>query len=130
MPGGEAITRRRAAALAIEDAGDDAVGVMDGQPADDVDGFVIGSPRRRIGARQSDFQFGDIITLPAYSQKCVIFCPFYYDRYFFNQCPEQFFTVPVGRGGRRPGAPYIAAQCEKALPLGLGQGAWRLLLTP
>jgi len=54
MPGGKAIARGRSAALPVQDAGDDAIGMMDGETTDDVDGFVIGSPRRGIGARQGD----------------------------------------------------------------------------
>ena len=52
MPGGEAIARRCAAALAVEDTGDDAIGMIDGETADDVDGCVIGSPCWWIGAGQ------------------------------------------------------------------------------
>jgi len=54
MPGGKAIARGRSAALPVQDAGDDAIGMMDGETTDDVDGFVIGSPRRGIGARQGN----------------------------------------------------------------------------
>ena len=46
MPGSEAVSRDRATLLAIENAGDDAIGMMDGKTADEVDGFFIGSPRR------------------------------------------------------------------------------------
>ena len=55
MPGSEAVSRDRATLLAIENAGDDAIGMMDGQTADEVDGFFIGSPRRWVGAWQGDF---------------------------------------------------------------------------
>ena len=55
MPGSEAISRHRATLLAIENSSDDAIGMMDGQAADEVDGFFIGSPRRWVGAWQGDF---------------------------------------------------------------------------
>ena len=58
VPGGEAVSRHRATLLAIENSSDDAIGMMDGQAADEVDGFFIGSPRRWVGAWQGDFQTG------------------------------------------------------------------------
>ena len=55
MPRGEAVSRHRTTPLAVENSGDDAIGMMDRQAADDIDGFFIGSPRWRIGAWQGDF---------------------------------------------------------------------------
>ena len=45
MPCGEAVSRHRATLLAVENSGDDAVGMTDGQTADEVDRFFVGSPR-------------------------------------------------------------------------------------
>ena len=54
VPRGEATSRHRATPLAVENSGDDAIGMMDGQAADDVDGFFIGSSRWWIGTWQGD----------------------------------------------------------------------------
>jgi hypothetical protein len=43
----EAMAAGRGAALAIEDAGDDVVGIVDGESTQQVDGIVIGADLRR-----------------------------------------------------------------------------------
>jgi hypothetical protein len=55
MPCGEAVSRHRTTPLAVENSGDDPIGMMDGQTADEVDGCFIGSPRRWVGTWQGDF---------------------------------------------------------------------------
>jgi hypothetical protein len=54
MPGSDAVSQHRATLLAIENSGDDPIGMMDGQAADEVDGFFIGSPRWWVGAWQGE----------------------------------------------------------------------------
>jgi hypothetical protein len=75
MPCGEAVSRHGATSLAIEDASDDAIGMMDGQATDDLDGFFIRSSRRWIGTWQSDLQAGDVPAAPANGQASPVFGP-------------------------------------------------------
>jgi hypothetical protein len=51
-------------ALTVENAGDDRVGIMGGQPTNQSDGVFVGPHHWRIGARQTDFELGDRAAAP------------------------------------------------------------------
>jgi hypothetical protein len=55
------------AALPVEDPGDLGVGVVDGEPADQADGVLIGSDSRWLAFKR-DGQLGDRAAFPAHHQ--------------------------------------------------------------
>ena len=130
MSRSEAVSRHGATPLAVEDAGDDAIGMMDGQAADNLDGFFIGSSRRRIGAWQGDLQVGDVPALPANGQASPVFGPFDDNGHILQQGAEQLLAIAIRGGRRRPHAPQVAAECKQALALAVIQMARLLSLTP
>jgi hypothetical protein len=52
--GSKTISRRRLAILAIQDAGDDIVGVKSGEATEQGDGIFFGANATRLGARQGE----------------------------------------------------------------------------
>jgi hypothetical protein len=64
----EAMAAGRGAALAVEDAGDDVVGIVDGEATQQVDGVVIGADLRRGMTWQVDGGAGDRAAVPADGQ--------------------------------------------------------------
>ncbi len=63
--GGEALAGGAAPALAVQDAGDGGVGVVDGEPSQQGDGVFVGAVGGLVGAAQFDDQFGDGAAPPA-----------------------------------------------------------------
>ena len=58
MPGGEAPAAGALSALAVEGAGDDGIGVMNGRAAHQCDAVLVGANGRGIGVRQADIDLG------------------------------------------------------------------------
>src|SRR5919109_957464 len=125
--GGESLSGGRAAALAVEDSGDRGVVVVDGEPTHQRDGVVVGADRGLV-SWQRDGQFGDRAALPAQRQRGAAFFAHDIDDHLLDQATDQLLAVAVGGGRRGPHAPEVGAERQQPLALGLGEGAWALLL--
>ncbi|MBF0327479.1 MAG: hypothetical protein HQL42_20860, partial [Alphaproteobacteria bacterium] len=121
VAGGEAVAGGGAPALAVEDAGDDAVGMVGGQAADEIDRILVGLARCRPGARQRDRQGHDLTATPADGQDRPVFGPFHGDGHVLQQGAQQFLAVAVGRGRRRPDGGQVAAEGQERGAFGIAQ---------
>ena len=117
----------RGAALAIEDAGDHGVGIMDGQPADERDRVLIGAYRGRPRARQREIDLVERAALPAQREVGCSLVALDLDDDLLEQCPQQL--LPVTRRGRCrvPDGGKIGSECEQTVALVLGEHAWTFL---
>jgi hypothetical protein len=64
----EAVAACTASALAIEDAGDEGVGVVRGEPANEREAVFISAYAWWVGMRQTDLELGDSAAAPAYGE--------------------------------------------------------------
>ena len=116
----------RGAPLAIEDAGNHGVWIMDGQPADECDRVLIGAYRGRPRARQREIDLVERAALPAQREVgCSVVALDLYDD-LLEQCSQQLF--PVTRRGRCrvPDGGKIGPEREQTVALLLGEHAWTL----
>ena len=88
------------AALTVEDAGDDRVGIVGDQPTNQSDGVFIGAHRWRIGARQTDFEVGDRAAAPAQGEIGSELGPIDGDNDFLEQAAQQCLAIAIGRRWR------------------------------
>jgi hypothetical protein len=111
-----------AAALTVEDAGNGGVGVVGGQPADQLDGVFVGADRRWVGAGQLDDQLAGLAAAPAQQQLGAGGVAVDDDDDLLQQGAQQLFAVPVGSGRCLPHQGDVAAQGSDGGPVGGGQG--------
>ena len=102
----------RLAPLAIEDAGDDGIGVMRGQATQQVDGVLGGADRRRVRARQGNIKLAQESAAPAQHQVGIGLLALNTQGDLLEQRTQQFLAVPIARRGRRPDAFEILAERE------------------
>src|SRR6266545_679876 len=126
--GGEAQAAGAAAALAVEDPGDDGIGVVGRQPADQRDGVLVGADRRGVGAGQLDDQLAGVAAAPAQQQPGAGGVAVDGDDDLLEQGAQQLLAVPVGGGRRLPHQAHVAAQGGDGGPLGGGQRLGAALL--
>src|SRR5258708_1726407 len=122
----EAMAVYRGAPLALEDAGNHGVWIMDGQPADECDRVLIGAYRGRPRARQREIDLVERAALPAQREVgCSLVALDLYDD-LLEQCSQQLF--PVTRRGRCrvPDGGKIGPEREQTVALLLGEHAWTL----
>src|ERR1700687_3660953 len=122
----EAMAVYRGAPLAIEDAGNHGVWIMDGQSADECDRVLIGAYRGRSRARQREIDLVERAALPAQREVgCSLVALGLYDD-LLEQCSQQLF--PVTRRGRCrvPDGGKIGPEREQTVALLLGEHAWTL----
>src|SRR5918996_1277464 len=96
--GGEPLAGGAAPTLAVQDAGDGGVGVVDGEPAQQLDGVLVGAGGGLVGAAQLDEQLGPLVLLV------------YVDADVLEQRAQQLLAVPVAGGGRGPHPPDVRAE--------------------
>ncbi|HKY39828.1 MAG TPA: reverse transcriptase domain-containing protein [Polyangiaceae bacterium] len=128
--GGEAHTLGGDLALAIEDAGDDGIGIVTSEAAHQFDGILVGTNRRRLGARQVHIELGDEATAPTQEQVCIFYLAVDVNDDFFNQCTEKLFTVTIGGRWRSPYELDIFAEGEDLCTLLGIQDASFICLAP
>jgi hypothetical protein len=111
----DAIGRKRhssggGASLTIEDTGDDRIGIVSGQAAQELDGIFIGADCCRTRTRQRHVKFAQLTAAPA--QRKVHGNALAIDRHddFLKQRAQQPLAVPIGRGGRGPDCVEIFAK--------------------
>src|SRR6266481_6420142 len=122
----EAMAVYRGAPLAIEDAGNHGVWIMQGQPADECDRVLIGAYRGRPRAWQREIDLVERAALPAQREVgCSLVALDLYDD-LLEQCSQQLF--PVTRRGRCrvPDGGKIGPEREQTVALLLGEHAWTL----
>ena len=83
--GREAFSSRRLASLTIENAGDDIVGVMNGQATKQGDGVFVGAEASRLKTRQGEIHFCECAALPAQSQMSTLFGTIDGNNHFFQK---------------------------------------------
>ena len=86
---GEAQTCSGFSPLPIEDAGNDGIGIVDSEPADEVDRVLVGAHRRWPGARQADLELGEHAAFPAKGEIGPILVTIDGDDDFLEQTAEQ-----------------------------------------
>ena len=124
---GESLAGGGAAALAVEDPGDRAVVVVDGEPPEEFDRVLVGADRGLV-AQQRDRELGERAAVPADRHGRLVVIAVDVEDDFLDQAAQQLFAVAVGGGGRGPHAAEVGAERKELLALGVGQGAWPLLL--
>jgi hypothetical protein len=137
----EAVAARGASALAIEDAGDDGVGVMRGEALDEREAVFVGANPWRVGVRQADLEWGDGAAAPAQGEVRAGFGPLDGNHDVLEQRAQQFLLVARRGGGGVPDAREVVTERAKtfrvggthrtrALGLAAGQVALRLVEFP
>jgi hypothetical protein len=119
---GEARSAGGVFALTIEDAGDDGVGVVRGETANEGQAVLVGSNARRTGA-QADMKFGDGAPAPAEREVRAALVALDGEHDFFQQGTEQLLLVTIGRGGSGPDALEIIAEGAEAFGVDPADGA-------
>src|SRR5215216_6509258 len=99
---GEALAVSGLATLTIENAGDDVVGVVSGQPSQQFDRVFVGANAGRLIARQGKVDGCERTATPAHGELAALFSTVHDNDYFFEQGAQEFFSIPIGGGGRRP----------------------------
>ena len=117
----EAMAICRGSPLAIEDAGDHGVGIMDRQSADERDRVLVGAYRGRPRARQRQIDLIDRTAFPAQREARRGLVALDLDDDLFEQCPQQL--LPVTRRGRCgvPNGSQIGSEREQTVALVLGE---------
>ena len=110
--------------LPVEDPGDDRVGVVHGEPPDQVDGVLIGADLR--AARRRSGTVSSLIA-PPFHRSTRSACGAGSSRrsgdvHFVQQGAQQLLAVLVGGGGRVPYLAEVVAEGQDRGPLGRGQG--------
>ncbi|MER9560287.1 hypothetical protein NKI92_34225 [Mesorhizobium sp. M0323] len=128
--GVEAVVVRRSTALAVENAGDDGIGVMRCQPPQQRQRILVGTHRRRPRARQSDGEAAQRAALPAQDEMrcCLVAVDMEGD--LLDECAQQLLAVARRRGGCVPDACQIGPEGDEVLPLLGRQPARTLRLAP
>ena len=116
--------------MPVEDPGDDRVGVVHGQPADQVNGVVVGADFR-LRAAQRHGQLGDRAAFPPQDQAGVQVGVVAAggDVHLLQQGAQQLLAVLVGGGRCRPDLIEILTEGENRLFLLWGKGFWACGLT-
>src|SRR5919106_480263 len=123
----EALPAGGAFALAIEDAGDDGIGVMRGETANEGEAVFVGSNARGTGA-QADMKFGDGAPAPTQGQVRAALVAFDGEHDLLQQGTQELLLVAIGRGGGGPDASKIVAEGAEAFGVDLAEGAPPLML--
>src|SRR5918994_4033571 len=118
------------AALTVEDPGDDRIGIVGGQPADQSDGVFVGPHRWGIGARQADHELADRAAAPAQGEIGSELGPIDGDDDLFEQAAQQSLAVAIGCGWRRPHTAKIGTERAQRAAIDRGYDASSLLLAP
>jgi len=108
--------------LTVEDAGDLGVGVVQGQPPDEVDGVFVGAQPGLCPGGERYPQVGEGAALPAEYEVGVAGGSVQGDGDLGEQGAQEFLAVAVGGGRRGPDHVQVAAQCEDPGLLFRGQG--------
>src|ERR671918_30884 len=108
--GGEPLAGGAAPTLAVQDAGDGGVGVVDGGPGQQLDGVLVGGVGGRGGAAQLDEGLGGGAAPPAHEQLGPLVLLVYVDADVLEQRAQQLLAVPVAGGGRGPHPPDVRAE--------------------
>jgi hypothetical protein len=124
----EALPAGRAFALAIEDAGDDGVGVVRGETENEREAVLVGLDTGRIRAGQADLKFGDGAPAPAQREASAAIVAIDRDHHIVQERTQQFFLVAVRGGGGRPDASKIIAERAEALGIGRAEDLPPLVL--
>ena len=124
---GEPLTGGGASALAVEDPGDRAVVVVDGEP---LSSSIVSSSVRIVGWWRGSGTASSVSAPPCQRIVTVAWSLIAVDVEddFLDQTAQQLLAVAVGGGRRGPHAPEIGAEREQTLALGRGQRARPLLL--
>src|SRR4029450_7019722 len=101
----EAVAACTASALAIEDAGDEGVGVVRGEPANEREAVFVSAHAWWVGRGQPVLEFGDSPAAPAYGEVSPGLGALDGNHDFLQQGAQQFFLVARGR---RWGVPHPA----------------------
>jgi len=102
--GGEAQAGGGAAFLAIEDAGNDRVGIMRGQAAHEIDRLLVGAEGGRLDVPERDIEVTQQPAAPAHREMRLLGLTVDSDNDFFEERAQEFFAIAIGRRWRGPHA--------------------------
>src|SRR5580658_9999277 len=116
--------------LAIEDAGDDRVGIMRRQAAQEADRVVVGAHGGLAFAGQRHFYLAEKAATPTKRQMGAELGAVDRDDDLFEQRVQQFLAIPIGGGGQGPDDVEILPECRDGLSLFRRQRPGPCVLTP
>ena len=111
------------AALAVEDAGDDGVGIVSSEAAHQLDRLLVGAIRSRLGAWQCELELADETAEPAQRQVRLLLVPIHVDDDLLDQGAQQLLAVAVGGGRRRPDTLEVGSQGQDGCALLSAEGS-------
>jgi hypothetical protein len=126
--GGEAHTCSGGLALAIQDARDDGVGVVDRKTSHEVNDIVARANRCRTRTRQRYVELGEETAMPAHREMSFFVVAFDIQEDLFDKRPQKLLSVAIGCGWSGPYLINISAQRQNGGTLLGGDGNGRALL--
>src|ERR1035438_9630697 len=107
MKGIEAFPARSLTPLAIQDAGDDLVGIERRQTTQQREGVFICATAAWLGARQGKIDLSEFATAPADCQMGLMRGTVNRYDYFFQQGAQKFFAIAIRSRRPRPDRPGV-----------------------
>ncbi|MGH8547755.1 MAG: hypothetical protein ACRERU_03980 [Methylococcales bacterium] len=126
--GAETQTPRGSPLLAVENAGNDGVGIVDCQATHEAQSLFIGADRGGPRTGQVDVEFGQLTTAPSKSEMGPVLVAEYGEDHFFQQGTQEFLLVAGGGRRGEPNLPEIGAERQQGTTFGGFQGGRALLL--
>src|SRR5206468_7400607 len=128
--GSEAHAGGGGAPLPIENAGDDVIGVMDGEAANQSNGLLVGASRGSAARRQRHVELVEKATVPSQGEVRARLALLDRDDDLLDQGTQQLLAIAVGGRRRRPDAFEVGSQRHDGAALLDGRHGGLLSLTP